>query len=591
MRRFFIAALVVLPCFLPASWAVAPAPAVAPSLQEVLESPAFLDDLEAFVKQQSAPVAELRRVAESGDLLGRVRWCAVTTHERYKLGLRPIEGIAYCRQLAEQGVPVGMFLYARAYAEGRGVAKNNAEAVRWYRQAAEKGNPFGMDNLGWMYKNGRGVAKDETEAVRWYRQAVEKGDSWAMYALGWMYFEGRGVLQDDVEAVYWHRKAAEQNYAAAQYEIGWMYTQGRGGLPRNVYEAINWFTKAADHGDDQAKKTLARMGVKYPRGDRRDNLESWALGFLGQIAIALLLAYVLFGEFRKEIAEATHEETPEAAPDDSSSSAPDNSLTPPNARMVSTAAPASKEKQLVPMPRPQVPDDILAAGATEQGAKALLFALLLADGDSHTHQLAILIREAGSEVARQADLLAQKMRLLNPHIHVPIINLIMPSLMKSTPVEHDRLLALITELVETRPKTNIEGLVLLLLCKRYLGRDAQVRPAMKYKTMSAAAPHVAALISLFVHMAKSGVDVFNQAMATLGLTGQSLLPMTELNIKSVESVLGELNQLAPLLKPQLVKTCLQVVLTNDHLSLAQEELIRAACAVIDSPLPSALESA
>lgn len=34
-----------------------------------------------------------------------------------------------------------------------------------------------------MYENGRGVAKDEAEAAKWYRKAAEQGDESAKKAL------------------------------------------------------------------------------------------------------------------------------------------------------------------------------------------------------------------------------------------------------------------------------------------------------------------------------------------------------------------------------------------------------------------------
>jgi TPR repeat protein len=67
--------------------------------------------------------------------------------------------------------------------EGRGVAKNPAEAVRWYRKAAEQGFAMAQFNLATMYAEGVGVAKDEAEAMRWYRKAAEQGDAEAAQAL------------------------------------------------------------------------------------------------------------------------------------------------------------------------------------------------------------------------------------------------------------------------------------------------------------------------------------------------------------------------------------------------------------------------
>ena len=63
------------------------------------------------------------------------------------------------------------------YANGRGVAKDDAQAVAWYRKAADQGLAHAQDNLGRMYANGRGVAKDDAQAVAWYRKAADQGDA------------------------------------------------------------------------------------------------------------------------------------------------------------------------------------------------------------------------------------------------------------------------------------------------------------------------------------------------------------------------------------------------------------------------------
>ena len=61
------------------------------------------------------------------------------------------------------------------YGTGRGVARDDAEAVRWYRRAAEQGHTLGQTNLGVRYRDGRGVSQDHGEAVRWFRRAAEQG--------------------------------------------------------------------------------------------------------------------------------------------------------------------------------------------------------------------------------------------------------------------------------------------------------------------------------------------------------------------------------------------------------------------------------
>ena len=68
----------------------------------------------------------------------------------------------------------------------------------------------GQNNLGVMYSRGRGVRKDDSEAVRWYRRAAEQGHALGQFNLGNMYRDGRGVARDYQAAVTWFRRAADQ---------------------------------------------------------------------------------------------------------------------------------------------------------------------------------------------------------------------------------------------------------------------------------------------------------------------------------------------------------------------------------------------
>jgi TPR repeat protein len=121
-----------------------------------------------------------------------------------------------------------------------------------------------------MYKNGRGVAKDEAEAVKWYRKAAEQNHDQAQYNLGNSYFSGQGVATNYVEAVKWWRQAAEQNYDQAQYTLGVCYRDGHG-VATNYVEAVKWFRKAAEQDFAGAQSNLALLG----------GLEKWSGGFAG----------------------------------------------------------------------------------------------------------------------------------------------------------------------------------------------------------------------------------------------------------------------------------------------------------------------
>ncbi|MCQ2395146.1 MAG: hypothetical protein MJ249_12760 [Kiritimatiellae bacterium] len=100
--------------------------------------------------------------------------------------------------------------------------------VEQYRKAAAAGDARAQCNLGMMYEYGRGVKKDEKQAVEWYRKAADAGDARAQCNLGVMYDQGRGVEKDEKQAVEWFRKAAAAGDARAQCYLGLMYEYGKG---------------------------------------------------------------------------------------------------------------------------------------------------------------------------------------------------------------------------------------------------------------------------------------------------------------------------------------------------------------------------
>ena len=140
---------------------------------------------------------------------------------------------------------IGSVGFGGCYASGRGVAKDEAEAVKWWRKAAEQNYAQAQYNLGTSYCYGRGVAKDEAEGVKWHRKAAEQNFAEAQGAMGTSFLTGQGVAKDEAEAVKWFRKAAEQNFAPAQYNLGSSYCFGRG-VAKDEVEGVKWLRKAAE---------------------------------------------------------------------------------------------------------------------------------------------------------------------------------------------------------------------------------------------------------------------------------------------------------------------------------------------------------
>ena len=168
------------------------------------------------------------------------------------------QAVEWYRKAAEQGNAAGENSLGYMYETGRGIAKDETQAVQWYRKAAEQGNGFGENNLGRAYRDGRGVTRDDAVAVSWFRRAAEQGNGAGQTNLGYMYANGRGVTKDDTEAVWWYRKAAYQGYALGENNLGVMYRDGRG-VAKDETLAVMWLRKAAEQGNALAEKNLAAM--------------------------------------------------------------------------------------------------------------------------------------------------------------------------------------------------------------------------------------------------------------------------------------------------------------------------------------------
>ena len=182
------------------------------------------------------------------------------------------EAVKWYRRAADQGDALAQSCLGDCYAHGKGVAEDKAEAVKWYSKAAEQGNADARQRLGVLYAKGEGVSNDYLEAVKWFRKAAEQGHVVSQAWLGWCYQNGKGVLQDKAEAAKWYRKAAGQGYADAQYNLGYCYQHGEG-VAEDKLEATEWYRKAADQRNANAQNSL---GFCYQHGEgvSKDNVEA-----------------------------------------------------------------------------------------------------------------------------------------------------------------------------------------------------------------------------------------------------------------------------------------------------------------------------
>jgi len=121
--------------------------------------------------------------------------------------------------------------------------KDYLKAVQVWRPLAQAGDREAQYRLGVMYAEGKGVASNDAEAALWFERAAEQGEAMAQYNLGASYAEGTGVRQDMTAAAKWFRRAADQGIPLAQLNLGLLYAGGSG-VPQDYVEALKWIDLA-----------------------------------------------------------------------------------------------------------------------------------------------------------------------------------------------------------------------------------------------------------------------------------------------------------------------------------------------------------
>lgn len=176
------------------------------------------------------------------------------------------EALSWYDKAAALGHADALVEAGHIYHYGRGRDVDYESAFGRYYAAAALGDPEGHYYLASMYDNGRGVEKDVAAATEWYLMAAEGGVVDAQHRLGQLYLGGSGVDRDPVEAERWFRAAAEQGHARAMSDVGSLLVQ----LDSDrTAEALNWYEKAFEAGDDLAAFHLAEA-YRWGRGVEKD---------------------------------------------------------------------------------------------------------------------------------------------------------------------------------------------------------------------------------------------------------------------------------------------------------------------------------
>ena len=138
--------------------------------------------------------------------------------------------VRWFRESADAGYDSGQIALGVCLSAGRGVRRDEAEALCWFKRALRQNNPCARNNIACVYRD----QGNNRRAMFWYERAAACGDGDAWVEVGRGYYKGVGVRSDPSYAVRCFRKAiASRNITIAgredaMYYLGVAFHEGRG---------------------------------------------------------------------------------------------------------------------------------------------------------------------------------------------------------------------------------------------------------------------------------------------------------------------------------------------------------------------------
>ena len=168
----------------------------------------------------------------------------------------------YAKRAAEKGNARAQYDLGLMYANGNGVAKNEALALMWFNRAAQ--NNFSKSSTAKKVVRSRVQApkvvrtKGTSQKFKFAKKAAKRGNARAQFDLAMMYHKGEGVSKNEQLAFNYFHKAARNNSVEAKFQMGLNFAQGRG-VRKQSQLAKYWFKLAAKAGHSTAMAHLASL--------------------------------------------------------------------------------------------------------------------------------------------------------------------------------------------------------------------------------------------------------------------------------------------------------------------------------------------
>lgn len=178
---------------------------------------------------------------------------------RHQVVLDGIDRVRLERRLrfeAMRGASSSVLAVAIMHDRGEGVPVDTKKAAEWYLWAARLGHERAMAHMAYAYGAGRGLERNEADALKWLEGLNEGRRRSTLVEMGWALLLGTEGVTDEAGALRFFERAAELQSGAA-YQVALELERGTRGV-QNREMADRLIRYAAERGDSSAATRLAQ---------------------------------------------------------------------------------------------------------------------------------------------------------------------------------------------------------------------------------------------------------------------------------------------------------------------------------------------
>jgi Zn-dependent protease with chaperone function len=245
-----------------------------------------------------------------------------------------------------------------------------------------------------------------------------------------------------------------------------------------------------------------------------------------------------------------------------------------------------------------IPADVLSRSRRPETVVPLVFGLLLADDpEARANQRELLAAAFGAGVADAAVGEAQAMESLHPGLRLPLAELVFPVLRQRTAEEQHAVVNAIHALIRVDGEISVFEYCLSRLLHRELYEAMHRKPPWEThrRTLTGSLGAAATLIATLAQIGHSDPDeaarAFAAGLARIAPSAQlPYAPPTD-GVRALEASWAALDGLRDNDKAMLVEGLVAVIAHDGVMTVAETELVRTVCAVLQCPLPPLVPTA